>query len=72
MKIGIIGAGNLGQSIAKGILHSDGATSMYLSKRNTASLNAFKKFNQVTITTENEALVKQSDMLNFAGPPGQF
>jgi pyrroline-5-carboxylate reductase len=72
MKIGIIGAGNLGQSIAKGILHSDGATSMYLSKRNTASLNAFKKFNQVTITTENEALVKHSDILIFAVQPGQF
>ena len=72
MKIGIIGAGNLGQSIAKGILHSDGATSMYLSKRNTASLDAFKKFNQVTITTENEALVKHSDILIFAVQPGQF
>ena len=57
MKIGIIGAGNLGQSIAKGILQSDGATSMYLSKRNVASLEGFKKFNQVTVTTENKALL---------------
>ena len=72
MKIGIIGAGNLGQSIAKGILHSDGATSMYLSKRNTASLEGFKKFNQVTVTTENEALVKHSDILIFAVQPSQF
>ena len=72
MKIGIIGAGNLGQSIAKGILHSGGATSMYLSKRNTASLEGFKKFNQVTVTTENEALVKHSDILIFAVQPSQF
>ena len=72
MKIGIIGAGNLGQSIAKGILHSDGATSMYLSKRNTASLEGFKKFNQVTVTTENKALVKHSDILIFAVQPSQF
>lgn len=72
MKIGIIGAGNLGQSIAKGILHSDGATSMYLSKRNTASLEGFKKFNQVTVTTQNEALVKHSDILIFAVQPSQF
>ena len=33
MKIAIIGAGNLGISIAKGILHSNGATTMYLTKR---------------------------------------
>jgi pyrroline-5-carboxylate reductase len=45
---------------------------MYLSKRNTASLDGFKKFNQVTITTENEALVKHSDILIFAVQPGQF
>ena len=72
MKIGIIGAGNLGQSIAKGILQSDGATSMYLSKRNVASLEAFKAFSQVTLITDNVTLVKQSDILIFAVQPGQF
>jgi pyrroline-5-carboxylate reductase len=45
---------------------------MYLSKRNTASLEGFKKFNQVTVTTENEALVKHSDILIFAVQPSQF
>lgn len=37
MKIAIIGAGNLGLSIAKGILHSNGATTMYLTKRHPDS-----------------------------------
>ena len=45
---------------------------MYLSKRNVASLEGFKKFNQVTVTTENEALVKHSDILIFAVQPSQF
>ena len=30
----VIGAGNLGLSIATGILHSGGATTMYLTRRN--------------------------------------
>ena len=43
MKIAIIGAGNLGLSIAKGILHSNGATTMYLTKRNTEEIKDFEK-----------------------------
>ena len=38
MKIAIIGAGNLGLSIAKGLLNTKGRTSMYLTKRNPTSL----------------------------------
>jgi len=43
MKIAIIGAGNLGLSIAKGILHSNGATSMYLTRRNLKGIKDFEK-----------------------------
>ncbi|WP_149303996.1 pyrroline-5-carboxylate reductase [Pareuzebyella sediminis] len=72
MKIAIIGAGNLGVSIAKGILNSNGATSMYLTKRNTSDIEQFEKYGNVTITSDNREAVKNSDILIFAVQPSQL
>ncbi len=72
MKIAIIGAGNLGLSIAKGILHSNGATSMYLTKRNVAQVQEFEKYGNVTVTSNNREAVAASDILIFAVQPGHF
>ncbi|MGC1516384.1 MAG: NAD(P)-binding domain-containing protein, partial [Maribacter sp.] len=72
MKIAIIGAGNLGLSIAKGILNSNGATSMYLTKRTTKSIADFEKFGNVTVTSDNREAVSKSDILIFAVQPGHF
>lgn len=72
MKIAIIGAGNLGLSIAKGILHSNGATTMYLTKRNSSEIKEFEKYGNVTVTSDNAEAVKHSDILIFAVQPGHF
>jgi len=72
MKIAIIGAGNLGLSIAKGVLHSNGATTMFLTKRNIESIKDFEKYGNVTVSSDNEKAVKQSDVLIFAVQPGHF
>jgi len=72
MKIAIIGTGNLGLSIAKGILNSNGATTMYLTKRNTASIKDLEKYGNVTVTSDNKEAVKNSDILIFAVQPGHF
>ncbi len=72
MKIAIIGAGNLGLAIAKGVLHSNGATTMYLTKRNTSEIKDFEKYGNVTVTSDNQEAVKQSDILIFAVQPGHF
>ncbi|MEN1784552.1 MAG: pyrroline-5-carboxylate reductase [Bacteroidota bacterium] len=72
MKIAIIGAGNLGLSIAKGLLHSNGTTAMYLTKRNPKEIEAFKKYGNVTPTSDNREAVKNSDILIFAVQPGHF
>jgi len=69
MKIAIIGAGNLGLSIAEGVLHSNGATSMYLTKRNIESIQHFEKFGNVKVTTDNREAVQNSDILIFAVQP---
>lgn len=72
MKIAIIGTGNLGLSIAKGILHSNGATTMYLTKRNTSSISDFEKYGNVTVTSDNKEAVENSDILIFAVQPNHF
>ena len=72
MKIAIIGAGNLGISIAKGILHSNGATSMFLTRRHTDAIKTFEKYGNVTVTSDNTMAVKESDILIFAVQPGHF
>ena len=72
MKIAIIGAGNLGLSIAKGILHSNGATTMYLTKRNIAEIKDFEKYGNVIVTTDNREAVQKSDILIFAVQPGHL
>ncbi|QLG45765.1 pyrroline-5-carboxylate reductase [Costertonia aggregata] len=72
MKIAIIGTGNLGLSIAKGVLHSNGATSMYMTKRNVESIKAFESYGNVTVTSDNREAVQNSDILIFAVQPGHF
>ncbi len=72
MKIAIIGTGNLGLAIARGILHSNGATTMYLTKRNTYNIKDFEKYGNVTVTSDNKNAVKNSDILIFAVQPGHF
>ena len=72
MKIAIIGAGNLGLSIANGILKSNGATSMYLTKRDTKSITDYEKHNKVTVTTDNRLAIQNSDILIFAVQPVHF
>ena len=72
MKIAIIGTGNLGLSIAKGILNSNGATSMYLTKRNAQSISEYEKYGNVSVTSDNREAVSKSDILIFAVQPGHF
>ncbi|MDX1326514.1 MAG: pyrroline-5-carboxylate reductase [Arenibacter sp.] len=72
MKIAIIGAGNLGISIAHGILSTNGATSMVLTKRNLADLKEFESYDNVLITSDNKEAVSKADVLIFAVQPGHF
>jgi len=72
MRIAIIGAGNLGLSIAKGILNSKGKNHLYLTKRNPNEIYNFEKYGNVIITSDNREAVKKSDILIFAVQPSQF
>ena len=69
MKIAIIGAGSLGQSIARGLLKNKMVSSLYLTKRNLDSLKDFNRFKAVTLSTDNAEAVKNSDIVIFAVQP---
>ncbi len=72
MKIAIIGTGNLGQSIAKGLITTNAITSLYLTKRNIEDIQSFKGYQNVIITSDNTVAVQQSDILIFAVQPAHF
>ncbi len=69
MKIAIIGTGNLGSSIAKGLINNKSFTSLYLSDKNTSAVVDFKDEPYVTITSNNSEAVEQSDIILFALQP---
>lgn len=72
MKIAIIGTGNLGKSIAKGLITTNAITTLYLTKRNTESISEFEGYKNVTLTTDNALAVKNSDILILAVQPSHL
>ena len=72
MKIAIIGAGNLGKSIAKGLIVNNAFTTLYLTKRNTEAITSYEEYSKVTVTSDNQEAVKNSDILIFAVQPQQL
>jgi pyrroline-5-carboxylate reductase len=72
MKIAIIGVGNLGLSIAKGLLSSDIVTSLYLTKRHVEALEVLKADKKVIITSNNQLAIENSDIIIFAVQPNHL
>ncbi|MEJ6793364.1 MAG: pyrroline-5-carboxylate reductase [Lacinutrix sp.] len=72
MKVVIIGAGNLGLSIAKGLLSSNSISSLYLTKRHINSLEGLKSDKKVTITSDNALAITNSDVIIFAVQPNHL
>lgn len=72
MKIAIIGTGNLGKSIAKGLITTNAITSLYLTKRDLSEIENFNGYTNVILTTDNKEAVKNSDIIIFAIQPRHF
>ena len=72
MKIAIIGTGNLGKSIAKGLITNNAITSLYLTKRNLDDIKDLEGYKNVVLTTDNAEAVKNSDILIFAVQPAHL
>ena len=65
-RIAIIGAGNLGKSIAKGLITTNAITTLYLTRRNVDSIKDFEGYKNIVLTSDNAEAVKNSDILIFA------
>lgn len=72
MKIAIIGTGNLGKSIAKGLIKNNTFSQLILTKRNLKELEEFATTQNVQLTTSNMEAVQQADILIFAVQPRHF
>ncbi|WJJ96678.1 pyrroline-5-carboxylate reductase [Algibacter luteus] len=69
MKVAIIGAGSLGQSIAKGLVSSSTLTSLYLTKRDLSSIKGFEDNQKVFLTSDNALAIKNAEVIIFAVQP---
>ncbi|MDR1876478.1 MAG: pyrroline-5-carboxylate reductase [Flavobacteriaceae bacterium] len=69
MKIAIIGAGNLGLAIAKGIINNKSAQALYITKRNINTLKELEGAKDVFLTSDNKEAIKNSDSIIFAVQP---
>jgi len=72
MKIAIIGAGNLGLSIAKGLIVNNAFTTLYLTRRKIEEIQEYEEYSKVKVTTDNREAVQQADILIFAVQPTQM
>lgn len=73
MKIAIIGTGNLGNSIANGIVNNNVKfQSLYLTKRKIAELSVWENIPKVKITSNNVEAVKNSEIILLAVQPKQL
>tara|TARA_B100001057_G_C22835483_1_gene945056 strand:+ start:1645 stop:2433 length:789 start_codon:yes stop_codon:yes gene_type:complete len=69
MKIAIIGTGNLGLSIAKGLLISDKITSLFLTKNKTSTIKDYNEIDNVFVTNDNIKAVTESDIIIVSVQP---
>lgn len=71
MKIAILGTGNLGYSIAIGILSQSNfdLKNLYLTKRNTNSLDSLNKLPNVKTSVNNKKAIRFSDVVIIAVQP---
>lgn len=72
MKLAVIGSGNLGQSIAKGLITTNAVTTLYLTRRHVEALSEFEGYKGVTTANDNVLAVKHSDILIFAVQPSHL
>lgn len=61
-RIGIIGCGNLGGSILRGVIENDQNISVIASRRDISSIKHFES-DRVEVTTDNVYLIQNSDVL---------
>ena len=69
MKIGFIGAGNMGGALAKAVSKSMPSCSLYISDRNDDKIKALLKDINFTVS-DNEEIAEECDLIFFGVKPG--
>lgn len=69
MKIAILGTGNLGESIAKGIIDQHLASVLWLTKRHTGAIEQYLSHKTVSVTSDNIKAVENAEILIFSLQP---
>lgn len=70
MTIGIIGCGNLGESILQGVLKSNKDAKLIVSKRSIVGLKEkYQSYDNVLVTTDNKELINGADVIIIALKP---
>lgn len=72
MKIAILGAGNLGLSIARGLITNNSITKLYLTRRSVDSIATWSEYANTHITADNKKAVQESDIIILAVQPRQL
>jgi pyrroline-5-carboxylate reductase len=73
MKVAILGAGNLGLSMAKGLVKSDHVSQLILTKRNVLNLQDWaSNIPVLSVSDDNKWAVSQADVIVVAVQPGQW
>ena len=72
MKIAILGAGNLGLSIARGLITNNSITKLYLTRRSVDSIATWSEYANTHITADNKKAVRESDIIILAVQPRQL
>lgn len=73
MKVAIIGAGNLGLSMAKGLAQSEKVDQLIITRRNISVLEEWAaKLDKVELSQDNKVAVQKSDVLVIAVQPAQL
>ena len=72
MKIAILGAGNLGLSIGRGLITNNSLTQLYLTRRSVENIASWKEYANTHVTADNKKAVQESDIIILAVQPRQL
>ncbi len=72
MKIAILGAGNLGLSIARGLITGNSITKLYLTRRSTEGIKTWEEYANTHVTSDNAEAVQNADIIILAVQPSQL
>lgn len=70
MIIAVLGAGKIGEAVARGLAESDSVTKVIITKRNVATLEHLKHVKKIEISSDNKKAAQRADIIIVAVKAG--